>query len=583
MSKLYDTALKAAEDTSAKAHDKNCHELHDLAASNHRIAAEYARQDGDEAAMKKHQDHAEMHGKAAMRCRSEAARVVLNGLASRRMAGNKALEASVKGNGYSFTDLQSEICTELSDLALFKSTHCGPGCWCCDILAPEHEAGETWQAVVSGSDGKLYCVQFKISVDHDVQIQGEPKEVERTSDYDYVSAMETEAKAAGATGLQAAETKRESLLAQIDANNAKIQEAVENFKKVLEKHNWPVINAADFRGNQHQSPGDVADDHSAAARVATRAANAASKSAKDGDKVSQDKAATAHEAARAAHETAAAKQRAAGDEDTAADHDAKAGKHATAKADHAAKMEACQAEDAGDPGENVEAASGNSQPLALECGHASVVLEDGVLMYMPGGTHTITPSQDGEPVTVTVLVDAAAAEKIELQRQKLEAAGKKPFFSIQHETEIAAFWPEKFFYGTRTDSTGAKRDGIWAKGAWTKSGSEAVEGKDFRTFSPTFFVDAIRTDPARPARIVCNEEARANMGALENDPAFSTISPLWARSAGARKVEARDNRALVRACHETLRGSNPSLTQVRRQVFDEHRVWLTLEDVAACL
>lgn len=377
MSKLYDTALKAAEDTSAKAHDKNCHELHDLAASNHRIAAEYARQDGDDAAMKKHQDHAEMHGNAAMRCRSDAARVVLNGLASRRMAGNKALEASVKSNGYSLNDIQSDIAKACDELSMFQQTPEGAavsvGCcpWVADVLLPK---GDTWEAIVSApGSNDLFCVKFKINGDHEIELIGDPQKVERTTDYEYVSEMETEAKAAGATGLQAAETKRESLLAQIDANNAKIQEAVENFKKVLEKHNWPVINAADFRGNQHQSPGDVADDHSAAARVATRAANAASKSAKDGDKVSQDKAATAHEAARAAHETAAAKQRAAGDEDTAADHDAKAGKHATAKADHAAKMEACQAEDAGDTGENVEAASGKVKtgPIMLDCSNAS--------------------------------------------------------------------------------------------------------------------------------------------------------------------------------------------------------------------
>ena len=38
---------------------------------------------------------------------------------------------------------------------------------------------------------------------------------------------------------------------------------------------------------------------------------------------------------------------------------------------------------------------------------------------------------------------------------------------------------------------------------------------------------------ARPARIVCREDAKPNMGGLVNDPAFHTILPFWAKDAGA--------------------------------------------------
>jgi hypothetical protein len=158
-------------------------------------------------------------------------------------------------------------------------------------------------------------------------------------------------------------------------------------------------------------------------------------------------------------------------------------------------------------------------------------LEDNICMYMPSGVTTITPSQNGRPVTVCVEVESGAVDELEKQRKVLTASGKKPFFSLQHKEGVAAFWPDKFFWDTRIDATGSMATGIWASGEWTDSGRKAVEGKDFRTFSPTFHVDAIRDDPDNPVHVICCEEAKANMGALENDPAFQNMSPLWAGNA----------------------------------------------------
>lgn len=149
------------------------------------------------------------------------------------------------------------------------------------------------------------------------------------------------------------------------------------------------------------------------------------------------------------------------------------------------------------------------------------------LMYMPEGIHVITPSQGGQPVTVCVLVDAESAENLERQRQAMEATGNKPFFSIQHSTQIAAFWPTKFSWDTRLDASGKLVQGVWADGTWSQAGREAVEGKNFRSFSPTFFVDKISQGPDDPAQVAFNPQAKLNMGALENDPAFQTIAPLW--------------------------------------------------------
>jgi hypothetical protein len=214
-------------------------------------------------------------------------------------------------------------------------------------------------------------------------------------------------------------------------------------------------------------------------------------------------------------------------------------------------------------------------------------IADGIIMYMPSGTHTITPSQNGRPVTVSVAIDASAAEKLETQRQALEAGGKKPFFSVQHSTQIAAFWPAEFFWDTRLDATGSLVEGVWARGEWTRAGREAVEGKDFRTFSPTFFVDAIRNDPNRPVQVVCNDEAKANMGALENDPAFQTISPLWAGNASdgqpKPKPEGVTTEKLIVMVHDELRASNPDLQDVVNAMSFKYDMRVTANDVARAL
>ena len=183
-----------------------------------------------------------------------------------------------------------------------------------------------------------------------------------------------------------------------------------------------------------------------------------------------------------------------------------------------------------------------------------------VIHYMPAGLHRITPSQGGKPVTVCVLIDEVSAERMEEQRAALEAAGNKPFFSVQHNTQIAAFWPTKFFWDKRIDATGSFVAGVWAEGEWTKAGKEAVEGKNFRTFSPTFFVDKISNDEDDPAQVEANSNAKLNMGALENDPAFEKISPLWCSKNGQTPEESATG-AKVRQLNASLaaEGKSPSL------------------------
>jgi hypothetical protein len=361
---------------------------------------------------------------------------------------------------------------------------------------------------------------------------------------------------------------------------------------------------AGFNGNQHKSAKELAAEHTTAADTASKVAASASKAARGQDPSNKeglhDSAMTMHTAAKSLHELAAAKHRSAGEEDCAKDHDTAAAGHGDEIQAHKGVIEACGGMAKTAPAATAAALASDATPAAgfqLDCSACveaknfkSVLnpIADGILMYMPAGTHTITPSQNGRPVTVSVAIDAGAADRLESQRKSLEASGKKPFFSVQHSTQIAAFWPAEFFWDTRLDATGALVEGVWARGAWTRAGREAVEGKDFRTFSPTFFVDAIRNDPNRPVQVVCNNEAKANMGALENDAAFQSISPLWAHDASAPgtpkpKPEGVTTEKLIVMVHDELRASNPDLQDVVNALSFKYDMRVNANDVARAL
>jgi hypothetical protein len=229
----------------------------------------------------------------------------------------------------------------------------------------------------------------------------------------------------------------------------------------------------------------------------------------------------AHFDARLAHSAAACAHR------TAAEyHNAQEKHHADAE-----KAKPKTDTGADESGETPVESSRASHPLMCARALPSMLGDATVptsLLYMPSGLHRITPSQGGKPVTVTVGVNQDSAAQLERQRQILAASGNKPFFSVQHNTQIAAFWPSRFCWDRRRAPDGQMVTGVWADGEWSNAGREAVEGKNFRSFSPTFFVDKVSNDEDDPAQVECSPGAPLNMGALENDPAFAgAMPPLW--------------------------------------------------------
>jgi hypothetical protein len=173
----------------------------------------------------------------------------------------------------------------------------------------------------------------------------------------------------------------------------------------------------------------------------------------------------------------------------------------------------------------------NNSPEPIECRAAFQIAPTvtGEAQFMPAGMHEIEPLAGGIGRPIRIQVDATGAKALEEQRTELVAKGKRPYFDFDHRDGPASFWLDKFVW---------RNDGIYAQGEWTARGKRCVEGKEYRYFSPVFYVDNKRGDPAQ---ITCRHGAKANMGGLTNDPAFHNILPLWAKNAGATSEEKPKN------------------------------------------
>lgn len=149
------------------------------------------------------------------------------------------------------------------------------------------------------------------------------------------------------------------------------------------------------------------------------------------------------------------------------------------------------------------------------------------IMVFPAGTHTIHARQNGRPVTRTVVIDAATAATMHAALLAHSAGPQKPYFDFDHDDTRASAWPRAFHW---EPGAAGKPAGVYAAVEWTASGSAAVLGKDYRSFSPAFHVDN-----ATPARVTA---APLNMGGLVNSPAFRAQSPIWAKGNAELKTPA---------------------------------------------
>lgn len=138
------------------------------------------------------------------------------------------------------------------------------------------------------------------------------------------------------------------------------------------------------------------------------------------------------------------------------------------------------------------------------------------IVFFPKGENTVTATRDGKPFTVTVngTVDLAGVLNAQLQEARNNAAAglaSRPFIDFGHKRDAAAAIPTEIYWDEDL--------GVMCSLDWTKSGKEAVEGKDFSYFSPEFLPDG---KDAAVLRIP------GPIGGLVNTPAFQTIGPIAA-------------------------------------------------------
>lgn len=193
--------------------------------------------------------------------------------------------------------------------------------------------------------------------------------------------------------------------------------------------------------------------------------------------------------------------------------------------DQAAFMQRCMSDEAMQaefPDEKQRAAVCMQQysrrPAALAARAMLVEPSDGEppewIMYMPGGMHTIHASRGDEPVVATVMVDRDTAAVMQQSLASWLAAGRRPYIDLDHDHGGAAGWVQAFEW--RDDPPG-----VWVRVEWSSRGREAILGKVYRYFSPSFYAS-----DEEPARVI---GAPLDMGGLVNDPAFERIQPIWSK------------------------------------------------------
>ena len=140
------------------------------------------------------------------------------------------------------------------------------------------------------------------------------------------------------------------------------------------------------------------------------------------------------------------------------------------------------------------------------------------IMYIPEGTHDINPTVDGKPGSIVSKVDAARGEAIvEALNKALNKRNSKnvrPIVDFDHkDIGPAAGLPKEFSYEPGM--------GIMLELEWTKSGTSAIEGKDYSYFSPVYNMDRNTGEPV-------GLPSSGPIGALVNDPAFREIKRIAA-------------------------------------------------------
>lgn len=166
------------------------------------------------------------------------------------------------------------------------------------------------------------------------------------------------------------------------------------------------------------------------------------------------------------------------------------------------------------------------------------------IVYIPEGVHTIRPTVDGKAQTITIKMEADQGERIAAsfqdQLSKIQAGNVRPFMDFDHKEGPASGLPKRFFY--------EKGKGLMLEVEWTGKGRQAIEGKDYSYFSPTFYKD----DEGVPSGI----PERGPLGSLVNSPAFRDIPRVAASEAKTKSEEKTMSKIILAALNINAADAN---------------------------
>lgn len=155
-------------------------------------------------------------------------------------------------------------------------------------------------------------------------------------------------------------------------------------------------------------------------------------------------------------------------------------------------------------------------------------------VFLPEGEHEVSALVNGKPGVRKVTVGPDALEPLQASLAKRLSGKTRPFGGFDHKDGKASFIPKAFRY--------EQGRGVILEVDWTKSGKEAVEGRDYSYFSPTFYRDK---KTGKPLGLMPHGE----VGSLVNEPAFDALERIAAAHQSDTDMEAIEElkAALVKA------------------------------------
>jgi Family of unknown function (DUF6582)/Mu-like prophage I protein len=134
------------------------------------------------------------------------------------------------------------------------------------------------------------------------------------------------------------------------------------------------------------------------------------------------------------------------------------------------------------------------------------------IIYFPKGDWRIKPVVNGKAKEVSVKVDESVASVLQADLNRRLKDTVRPYAAFDHKPGAASFLPKQFKWD---DSKG-----VVLEVDWTQAGKDAVTGRNYSYFSPTFLL----SDKGQVAGLPDSGE----IGSLTNNPAFREIQRIAA-------------------------------------------------------